>query len=244
MARNKKAKAARKERDYAKIFLIAGVILSFLLFAFCVFSFIYKEIEITRFVQSALQSNTTNIDYIKEIQAYYRDASNYTLVSLIYAFIISVVAAFLGFIVERQKEKMNQYEKTIEAGQKELNSSLEKANIFVSQFELLDSLHVALLQATTINYLVCSKIGAEQVSQPITRLRDSFKHIRDIASNSPLRLKDIEPLEYLVALLVQQVESACDMCEQNRWKSFSADVGRELEQMCLDCWRLVEAAKI
>ena len=97
--------------------LIFVVILSFLIFGFCVVKFAIGTAQINQTVLALTESIANNqphslseyvIESFSQLQAFYRDASNFQIVSLLYVLISSVLIGALGLYVQEQRKRVDE----------------------------------------------------------------------------------------------------------------------------------------
>lgn len=125
----------KTKHDIIVVFLTAGIILSFLIFAFCVVIYIINSYRINNIVfectEKSDQVAINAVNTFKELQNYYKDANNFNIISLLYVLISTVLMGTLGLYVQRQKERLDNFENKKEKIESEVNSfkeNLKKCN--------------------------------------------------------------------------------------------------------------------
>ncbi|MDR1002585.1 MAG: hypothetical protein LBL82_04875 [Oscillospiraceae bacterium] len=113
MDNNGKVKNTHTNRTYlfSSVILFSVVLLSVLLFVFCVIKFFAENNRIADTVLDlANNSNISNSDLIRfeAIQGYYKDTSNFQIVSLINTFIITVITGLFALHINEQKNKLDE----------------------------------------------------------------------------------------------------------------------------------------
>lgn len=137
-----KKKTNTRKIDLVTFFLTAGIILSFGVFIFCVVIYIINSYNINSILESGmLNSKEITLEIIKiyeELQAYYKDATNFNIISLVYVLISSVFMGTLGLYVQRQKERLDNFEDKREKYITEINElskKIDNINRNLSTFE-------------------------------------------------------------------------------------------------------------
>lgn len=202
--KKKSKKEHKTEKSDAIVFwLSAGIIVSFLLFVFCVIIYIINSNRIISVVQTCItdspQVSETTLDAFSELQAFYKDSSNFNVVSLLYVLISSILMGTLGLYVQRQKERLDAFEQKKELFEKDIQKYTNRLNNLKSSISInkkslnelkiqminseekqtylsiTQSLSIALNFATSINS-ICSHqiVNQEFLSEYTTRFRDAI----------------------------------------------------------------------
>lgn len=207
MQKNKSKEKRRKEKqDIVVYWLSVGIALSFLLFVFCVFIYILNSNRII----SVIEACSTNVEKLtnetitifSQLQEFYKDASNFNVISLLYVLISSVLMGTLGLYVQRQKERLDLFEEKKESFEQDIRNYTNKLNDlkksinenkknlkivkkqtennkeYQSFLSIIQNLGIALNFATNINS-ICSheNINEETLSEYATRFRDAIGDI-------------------------------------------------------------------
>ena len=230
------------------ISLMVCVALSFLAFAFCVVVYVWRINQLSDFALYLKDSGMitdANLEWLKSLQAYYKDASNFNVINLIYVLIASVLTGLLGAYVQKQKEQVDKKTEQLE----EIDVRIQKNSKQLSALEvsgtLLPKLLITLTHATTLYAFACNKAEVEESSFTINRLRDLFEEIKQaLTVAEPLSSTGVTPLSYLLFSISDQLESANEKCQENGWLSFSKGTGDELIATTKKCLSLLEKAQI
>jgi hypothetical protein len=210
------------------IIIVIGVVFSFLLFIYGVGVYIYQSKEIFSIVKSLtkdLPLNSNEIESLKALQIYYRDSSNFNIISLVYIFISFILMGTLGMYVQHQKERMEGFEdksKTLfrkitkrDNDVKELRDKLseqinkiDNINIQLNKFTILQSLGNAQTYAIQI-FTKCNnkEKKPEEMSVYTTWLRDIIydrsleEKINSISKSSCDKFELIKQIDGLVDIL-------------------------------------------
>lgn len=240
--RQNESKPHRKEgvRDWrnsaATICLIVGIALSFAAFAFCVCVYIYETKQVHALAQTLRQQKSiasSDLSWLQTLQGYYQSSSNFNIIMLVYGLISSVLVAWLGAYIERQKQRVDEKAKDLSKMEKQIAENF--ANL--STFELLPHLILANNQTQTLYIFTCQGMETGVTSTPISRLRDIFQQIKHTTNkNTHHFTADTEKsINMLLESMQLQLENAFDECEQQGWKSFSREVGEDMLEECGAC---------
>jgi len=121
----------RGNRNFFQYFITFGICLCVLMFIFGVAVYFLKSCQIANSVNNALQKKSiepTDIEWIKEVPAYYRDTSNFNMMQLIYMLISTILSGSMVAFVFRQFENISSKEKNV-------NATLSKINDIAGDIE-------------------------------------------------------------------------------------------------------------
>jgi len=102
-----------KSTNSVTILLTIGVGISFLIFIFCVVIYILKSYHISTIINS-MKCNTSitqnDISAFEALQAYYKDATNFNIISLLYFLISSLFIGAIALYAQNLKERLDNFD--------------------------------------------------------------------------------------------------------------------------------------
>jgi len=215
------------KKDIIRPIIIIGIIFSFLLFIYGVGVYIYQSNQIFNIVTCLTRKFPFNSDEIKSLEAlqvYYRDSSNFNIISLVYIFISFILMGTLGMYVQHQKEqlekfdqksktlfrKITQWDKDAKVLKSDLSDQINKnnnINIYLDKFTILQDLSSAQTYAIQILTQCNNKEKFEEMSVYTTWLRDIiFNHsldekIKRLSASSSDKPEIIKMIDSLIDIL-------------------------------------------
>ena len=217
----KKGNTDTKKEGKAGAKLLFGVVaLAFLIFAVCVIKFFCDGCKIRDSVLNLINNSRhltlDNIMVIKDLQTYYKDASNFQIVTLLYVLISAVIMGVLGLYTKEQKDRVDIINKNVEERIKKIDSGQEKLQTLMDEnqdgFDRLfffQQLGIALTHASQINVLCQSEGNPSDITMYITRLRDCLRALEKSCHGDWVKNLSEDNKE----IILKQIGSVVDMLD-------------------------------
>jgi len=241
--KEKVARAPISSERLITISLMVSISLCVSLFLFAVVVYAINELSTSRFVTAALTSNSPlkkeNLETIRALSDYYKDASNFNIISLIYVLASSFLVSVLSFFFKKAKDDMSKQKKDIKAEIAKMMKQLEKVDVLTKYGNVIQLSYHATTHSSALFSLICAVPNdINAITAPNVTLRDIFQELlKLIPSNTigwdALLKKELKGNLYQVKRLLEMCKGSSESCN---WEgAYSEEMSVELLGFCDAC---------
>ncbi|MCL2165251.1 MAG: hypothetical protein FWH55_12905 [Oscillospiraceae bacterium] len=240
----KKGSNPGKEDANKKIafWLKLGIIIAFALFVGCIGLYIASQVFITWSVRSLLINvkhiDAALIEILKDIQAYFKDSSNYNIVNLIYTFITAVLIGCLAMFVQNQKSKIDSFETKVSEKHEEMKALGDTLTTYNVTKDILQKLNLAVSFVSEIATVSTISHDEHLISLFSVKYRDYMGEIKKHLEKQKEQKIVFDKNE--MVFLATQLCLILDLLQFAQEHGISGIIVNDLNKRCNDCLDLLQ----